>query len=494
MEELNKFIEYNYKICDLEYIINLLNWELRINANECLKEYIIKQITNTEEKLYKLKTATEYETLINDCIKSNNFQKLPIEEQRYILNIKRRYDQNKKIPKDFYLKYIEICNVTNMVWETAKKENNYEKYKPYLNDMLKMTKQYYSYISNGKNLYDTMLEQYEINVTSETIDRLFNKLKEFLIPFIKDNITKESDKLEISYTEEELKSAAKYLLDYIGFDMNKGSLGIYPHGYTEKICNDDVRIAFRHTTDPIDFVTTIIHEGGHGIFEQNINKELSKYTNECVENLNALHESQSRFYENILGRNINFWIPIYDDIKKMLKLDLTLEEFYKRLNQIKPSLIRVEADEVTYCLHIIIRYEIERDLFLEKITIDDLPTIWNNKMKEYLNVEVDSDSNGLMQDVHWSEGEFGYFPSYLLGTIYDGMFIEALEENFGSIDNLLKEGKIKEITKYLINNIYCNGEAYCSEEVINRVCGKELSEKPIINYFVKKYKKTNDKK
>lgn len=351
-----------------------------------------------------------------------------------------------------------------------------------------MTKQYYRFMDPNKDLYDIMLDYHEIGLTSDIIDSLFNELKISLIPLIK---KVKSKKIDVTYkqqfTDSTLLDSAKILLEYIGFDFKRGALGIYPHGFTTKIAYDDVRIAFRQTDDPTDFVSTIIHEGGHGLFEQRMNKELGQYENECIANLCALHESQSRFYENILGRNINFWYPIYDELSKKLNLNLTLYEFVEQLNTVKVGPIRVEADELTYCLHIIIRYEMERAIFKENVSVDELPNMWNQKMHDYLGVDIKNNIDGLVQDVHWSEGEFGYFPSYLLGTIYDGMFLENVEENLGPIDELLKDGNIRYITDYLSNQIYQYGGAYNSLEVIERVCQKQLSVKPIINYFYKKY-------
>lgn len=247
---------------------------------------------------------------------------------------------------------------------------------------------------------------------------------------------------------------AEILLNYIGFDMDKGLLGVYPHGFTEKMSMNDIRIAFEHTDNPFEFVTTIIHEGGHGIFEQNIKENLARYENTTISNLYALHESQSRFYENVLGRNKNFWIPIYDEVSKKLHLNLSLDEFINALNNPVPNAKRTISDELTYCMHIILRYEIETAIFNDNISLDELPNLWNQKMKEYLGVVVQNDADGLMQDVHWSEGSFGYFPSYLLGNIYDGMFIEAIEKNLGNLDELLRNGRIKDITNYLIENIH----------------------------------------
>ena len=335
-----------------------------------------------------------------------------------------------------------------------------------------------------------MLNEYEAGLTSDDIDKLFSELKEKILPII----PKEgglTSFIKINASESDVMKCAEFLLDYIGFDMNKGKLGFYPHGFTEKIGNNDVRIAFKKTDNALDFVSTIIHEGGHGILEQNVNSNLTKYECMTCEGINALHESQSRFFENMLGRNINFWIPIYDKVKEMLGLDADINEFVKGLNSPVASLVRTEADELTYCMHIILRYEIERDLFSGKINVDDLPNVWNQKMKEYLGVEVINDKDGVMQDVHWAEGDFGYFPSYLIGSIFDGMFLEIIENDLGSIDEILKSGNIKVITKYLIENIYVNGAAFTGREVLEKFGRSNLSVVPLVNYFYKKYGNKN---
>ena len=203
----------------------------------------------------------------------------------------------------------------------------------------------------------------------------------------------------------------------------------------------------------------------------------------------GIHESQSRFYENILGRNKNFWLPIYEKLGALLPQfqAISLEEFYQEINHVRNSFIRVDADEVTYCLHIIIRYEMEKAIFRDNVSVDELPAMWNNKMEEYLHITPRNDAEGILQDSHWSGGSFGYFPSYLLGSIYDGMFLEKIEEELGDIDTILAEGRILEITKWLNENIHVYGTTRTPKQVIAEVCGKELSAKPLMKYFTKKY-------
>lgn len=488
--KLEKLRKYQKEIFDLQHCINVIGWDLRISTPRDEKEEVVALISGLEDKLFKLQTNNDYEILLKGAIESDEFKELSLSEQRYINNLLKNYYKKVNVPNDFYIEYTEFLHKSTIVWEEAKKNNDYNIFKLYLEKVIELTKKYYSYINFDGDLYDVMLNEYEAGLTSDDIDKLFSELKEKILPII----PKEgglTSFIKINASESDVMKCAEFLLDYIGFDMNKGKLGFYPHGFTEKIGNNDVRIALKKTKNALDFVSTIIHEGGHGILEQNVNSNLTKYECLTCEGINALHESQSRFFENMLGRNINFWIPIYDKVKEMLGLDVDINEFVKGLNSPVASLVRTEADELTYCMHIILRYEIERDLFSGKINVDDLPNVWNQKMKEYLGVEVINDKDGVMQDVHWAEGDFGYFPSYLIGSIFDGMFLEIIENDLGSIDEILKSGNIKVITKYLIENIYVNGAAFTGREVLEKLGRSNLSVVPLVNYFYKKYGNKN---
>ena len=488
MTLLNQLFKYQEEIANLQYTINILEWELRVVAPKGSQDELINLISYYETKLFNCLTKDSYGKLLYKIYSASLFYKLSEPEQRYIKNLLRKYEESIKIPKDFYARYITLKSKSNIVWQEAKRTSNYDLFKPYLEKIITMTKRYYRFIdSDNPNLYDVMLNHYETGMTSEIIDKLFGKLKEKILPIMptkQNNLTLP----ELKVDTQDLLNCANFLLDYIGFDLNRGTIGIYPHGFTSKISANDIRIAFKYTKS-ISFVSTIIHEGGHGIFEQNISKKLSRYENTMVDYLYALHESQSRFYENILGRNINFWIPIYDKVKEILHLEIPLEKFISLLNNSNPNLIRTESDELTYCMHIILRYEIERDIFNGNLSVDDIPDVWNKKVKEYFNLTVDSSTNGVLQDIHWSDGDFGYFPSYLLGNIYDGMLLQAIERDLGNINDILKNGQIKEITKYLVEKIYKNGGAYTSLEIIERLCHTEISVDPIVSYFEKKYKK-----
>lgn len=474
-----KLMELITDITDLEYTINLINWELRISASNDSKDYLIDVISRLEKKYYNIITSNEYGSLLKEELDNKVLSDI---ERIQISNLYNDYKKNKCIDEDFYIEYNKNILISTKVWEKAKKENNYELFKPYLKKNIEMTKKYYSYINNNDNLYDTMLGEYEKGINMNLLDSLFDKLKEYLIPLIKKIKTNSSD-IRINYSDEEIKNISSYLLNYIGFDLNKGLVGIYPHGFTTKINSKDIRIAIENSDNPLNFVKTIIHEGGHGIFEENVDYNIAKYSNNSLNNIYALHESQSRFYENILSRNKNFWIPIYNDIKKLLKIDIDIDEFMDKYNVVVPSLIRTEADEITYGLHIIIRYEIEKEIFNNNLSVDDIPKIWNKKMEEYLGIVPKNDNEGLMQDIHWAECAFGYFPTYLLGNIYDGMLVKLVEEKLGNIDDILKKGDIKKITKFLNELIHKYGNTYSFKELVN----KEISVDSLIEFYNNRY-------
>ena len=487
MEKMDKLLNYLQEIADNCYISSLMHWEMDIVAPKKSIDYLINVKTKVETKTFELATNKEYKKLLDDVINSKEYDSLSIEEQRYIKELQEEYEKDERVPSNFYEEYSELRSKANAIWVEAKRQKDYDIFKPYLEKIIDMTKKYYEYrYPNATNLYDCMLNEYETDMTSEIIDKLFADLKKELIPIIKQLKPVKEQETKQEHTNEELIKIAKYILNYIGFDNDRGTLGIFPHGYTCKLTNDDIRITLSDNKNIIDFVTTVIHEGGHGIFEQSVGENLSKFPIYGVGKF-ALHESQSRFYENILGRNINFWKPIYDEIKQDMKLEISLEEFIKILNQAQPSFIRTQADELTYCLHIILRYEIEKDLFDGKITVEELPRIWNEKTKEYLGLEVQNNADGILQDVHWSQGNFGYFPSYLIGSILDGMLMKNIEENLGNINELLASGKITEITNYLKENIHKYGGTYTINELTKRLCRKELTVEPLIEYFKEKY-------
>ena len=486
---MKEFINYLNEINDNKSMLIMLMWEIDTKAPKDSIDYYSEVFTKLENKIFEMSTSDKYIELLDKAINSKEFSSLEEHKKLYYLHLKEDYEKEKRIPKDFYSDYSKQKLKSRQSWAEAKEKNNYSIFKPDLEKIINMSKELYSYIyPDSENIYDDMLSEFERGIKSKDIDPLFEELKKEIIPIINNLKPEELKSINREYSESELYDISKYLLDYIGFNNDKGTLGIYPHGYTSKLSKNDCRIAFKMNNDAIETASTIIYEGGHGIFELYSEKDFNELNMIDVD-LTALHESQSRFYENILGRNINFWIPIYDEFKKKAKLDISLDEFMKYLNNAKKSLIRTEADELTYCLHIIIRYELEREIFNGNIDLNKLPEMWNQKYKEYFGLDIENDSDGILQDMHWSDASFGYFPDYLLGSIFDGMLLEKINEDLGDVDTILKEGRIKEITNYLNKNIHKYAGAYNIFETCRRVCKKDMNVKPLVEYFKRKYER-----
>ena len=487
-----KLKEHMKQMDQYRTIKNLLYWDLATMTPEKGVESKASAIGYFSTEAFRLSTSKEYGELLHKLSSSQEFQQLDDAMQVTVRRELRDYERFCRVPEDFYTEYVTLKARSQKAWETAKKASDFSLYAPYLDRIISMTKEYVRYMEPDQKPYEVLLDMFEEGIDSETIDRLFGELKEGLQPLLKKIREAGQPDLSVlkgSYDISAQKEVQKMLLSYMGFDFEKGTVAESEHPFTSEIGADDVRITnhFREE-DPLAAIYSAIHEGGHAIFGQNISPDYA-HTSVMQVDMMGLHESQSRFYENILGRNPGFWAPIYPKLGELLPhfQEVPFDTFLKAINYVEPSMIRIDADEVTYCLHIILRYEIERAIFNDQVTTDELPALWNDKMEELLGIRPANDAEGVLQDTHWSDGSFGYFPSYLLGSIYDGMFLEAIEQELGSIDEILKNGDIMQITKWLNTNIHQYGSLYTSRQVIERLCHKEISAKPLLDYFNKKY-------
>ncbi|MCC8051755.1 MAG: carboxypeptidase M32 [Clostridiales bacterium] len=491
---LEQFKEYLHKMRQYDHVLTLLYWDLSTLAPEKGVEARMNAINYFSTESFRLSTADEYGEMLKELSKPEQFDALDETMQLTVKRYLRDYERFKRIPEEFYSSYTEVKTRSERAWEKAKRAADFSQFAPHLEKVISMTKEYVHYMEPDEEAYEVLLDLYEEGMDSKTIDRVFDELKEGLLPLLKkieESGRPDLSALEGTYDMEAQKKVQDMLLSYIGFDKDAGATAESEHPFTTDLCIGDVRVTNHYSEkDPISAMFSAIHEGGHAIFGQNIDPAYEDTALEQV-NMMGLHESQSRFFENILGRRRSFWVPIYDKLGELLPQfrKVPLDTFCRAINDVHPSLIRTEADEVTYCLHIILRYEMEKAIFRDNTPVDELPQLWNDKMEELLGIRPENDGEGILQDMHWSDGSFGYFPSYLLGSMYDGMFLEALEKEKGSVDTILEEGRISEITSWLNEKIHRYGSRYTSAEVLQRVCGKELSAQPLLDYFNQKYAK-----
>ena len=492
MEEiLKKFREKIKEKKMIEGALAVLQWDLETTTPKKGKDYLAEIVGYLSMKEYILTASKEFE----ECVEflSKNLEKLNEIERKEIEELKEDIEKMKRIPAQEYQAYSELVARTQGVWEEAKAENNYEKYKKNLAKIFEYTIKFANYHKKDeKNLYDVILQEYEKGMTSEKLDEFFSLLKSEIVPLLKK--VKEAgnpDKKLLQKVDiEKQKQFNRFIGEYLGFDFDRGIGAESEHPFTMNITKNDVRLTTKYIeNNPMSAVFSTIHETGHGIYEQQIGDNLQDTILGTGGSM-GIHESQSRFYENIIGRDFHFWNHIYKRAQESFQFlkEVKLEDFYREINLVEPSLIRVEADELTYSLHIMVRYEIEKGIVDGTIDVDNLPKVWKEKMKEYLGVVPETDSEGVMQDVHWAAGLVGYFPSYALGSAYSAQIYNTMLKELNVVE-ILERGELDKIREWLGEKIHKYGKLKTTSEIIKEVTGEELNPKYYIEYLKEKYSK-----
>ena len=383
-------------------------------------------------------------------------------------------------------------------WQKAKRANKYKMFEPKLLKLIELTKQRAKKLNPKIKAYDVLLDDYEEGMTIKKYDEFFSLIKKELLPLIK-KIDKKKNYIDDSflykyYPAEKQAKFMKDILKYLHYDNSWGYLGETEHPFTVGISKDDVRITTNYDEHNISSaIFSTIHEAGHAFYEHQVDGKYDKYYF-LHEMSSGMHESQSRFFENYLGRRESFFKTLYPKLQKLFPenlSDVTLEQFIKAINVSRCSLIRTEADELTYPIHVLIRYELEKDIFAGKADLKNLDKLWKKKYKEYLGVDVPTDTDGILQDVHWANALFGYFPTYALGSAIGAQLLNKIEKDM-NIDELLSKGKFKQITDYLKNNVQKYGALYDYNKILKLATGESFKPKYYINYLKKKYSKLYD--
>ena len=404
-----------------------------------------------------------------------------------------KYQKIKNITPEFDLKMSNIFSRSYNTWLKAKEAKDYNLFKDVFKEVIDIEKEAVGYRENKlPNYYDNLLNDCEEGLLQEDLDPFFKELKEGLIDLInkiknsKHVIRRDFLNRKVPIHKQELFS--KYLLELNGYNFNKGVLSTTEHPFTSDIAKNDARVTTHYHEDMVlSNIYSIIHEGGHAILMQNEREEdYEHFINDYV--TNGMHESVSRFYENIIGRSKEYvhliypkFIEIFDEFK-----DISEQELYEAINIVEPSLIRTEADEVTYGLHIIIRYEMEKMICNNQIQVEDIPAMWNKLYKDYLGLDVPNDAEGVLQDVHWTSG-FGYFPSYAIGNCYNAMYLKRLEKELPFKELILK-GDFKTINQWMKDNVFIHANVLTPKEWIKELTGESLSPKAFLEYLNNKYK------
>lgn len=398
-------------------------------------------------------------------------------QRRQVEVLRKGYDQMHKVPAQEYVEYSVLLNTAQNVWEKAKNANDFPSFAPYLEKIVAFNRKFAGYYHPEMAPYDALLNQYEEGLNMATLDGFFAELRKVIVPLIeKVQAAPEirDDFLYRHYPVEVQSKFSDYLMEVMGLDRKHCGIAQTEHPYTTNFNNKDVRITTHYYEDSLaSSMFSVIHEGGHALYELGAD-DCYNYT--CLSGgvAMSIHESQSRFYENLIGRSESFVHAIFPKVKEFFPeqlADVDETMFYRAINKAQPSLIRTEADELTYALHIMIRYELEKQLIGGTLEVADVPREWNRLYKAYLGVDVPDDTRGCLQDSHWSGGMIGYFPSYALGSAYGAQMLAKMQEEIGNVFPDVAKGDLHRVTGWLREKIHRHASFIKPGELFESVCG-----------------------
>ncbi|MNM31033.1 putative metalloprotease YpwA [compost metagenome] len=491
----NDFAVLLAKMSGYREAIGLLHWDLRTGAPRKGAEVRAKTIGMLSGEHFKLETSPEMGRFTELFSQPEANTQLSAAQRKIVEDCRKEYERSQSISPEKYEEYAVLAAHSETMWESAKAENDFASFEPYLSKIVAFKQEFIDSWGVKGTRYDTLLDMYEPDLTVAKLDEIFGKLRSRLVP-LAEKIAASPHQPDAAFLEGEFPSDRQeefglFLLKQMGYDFEAGRLDESVHPFATGLNPGDVRITTNYVLDNVtSSLFSCLHEGGHALYEQNISKDLVGTPLAQGASM-GIHESQSRLWENMIGRSRAFWQRYYSDLQSRFSEKFAyvdMEDFYRAINRVENSLIRIDADELTYNLHIIIRYEIEKLIFNEGLQVKDLPEVWNAKYKEYLGVVPPTDSLGVLQDVHWSGGDFGYFASYSLGNMYAAQFLNTLRKELPEFDSLVASGNLLPIKEWLTEAIYRYGMSETPSQIIERVTGEPLSPDYLADYLEQKYR------
>lgn len=408
---------------------------------------------------------------------------------------RRNYDRATKLPKRLVEELSHTRTLAQHAWIEARKANDFPKFQPWLEKINGLLREMAHVFREGDQpLYDTLLDEYEPGGKSVEIQKVFSKLKTELVPLVEAianaSVKPSAEIVQRHYPEAAQAKFAQQAAAAIGFDFEKGRIDISAHPFCSGFGPGDCRLTTRYDEqffNPAFF--GVLHEAGHGMYEQGLNAD--DFGTAMGESTSlGIHESQSRMWENLVGRSRAFWDHMFPPARQQFPDALnsvSVDDFYRAINIVEPSMIRVEADEVTYNLHIMLRFELEQVLLSGDLPVADLPGAWNEKFEEMFSLRPKTDAEGCLQDVHWSAGLLGYFPTYALGNMYAAQFFTAAEKQLGNLHEMFARGEFAPLLTWLRENIHCKGRQYFAPRLLEVVTGEKLSHEPLVAQLKAKF-------
>ena len=486
----NVYRDTMQKAADVNFASAVLGWDQEVYMPPKSAPYRGRQLATLAAIAHDMLTDEKHGTILQELNADEGLNDAELANVRLSLY---DYEKNKKLPSAFVEELSTQASECFNAWLEARKQNDFSIFAPSLAKMIALKKKQAELYGYEGHPYDALLNDYERGITVAALDPVFEGIKKDL-PVLLDKIKSvpqvSNDSLHQFFQVQKQWDFSLEVLKQMGYDFEAGRQDYSEHPFTTSFSATDVRVTTR--ADENNFASMLwscIHEGGHGLYEQGLPEE--EYGLPLGEAASlGIHESQSRLWENCIGRGYDFWEGFYPKLKNYFKSQLgkvSLEDFYKAMNKVAPSLIRTEADEVTYHFHVLIRYEIEKQLICGDIDVNSIPALWNSMYEKYLGVTPPDDKSGVLQDVHWAHGSFGYFPTYTLGSFYAAQLFEQVQKDIPFLLTMVADGEFGNLLKWLREKVHIHGRRYTSEELCTRITGRGLDASSFMRYITKKY-------
>ena len=468
----------------------LLDWDQQTHLPKSGADFRAAQLAYFAGEIHQRRTSPKLLDWMNELIESPDFAQAPTELKTNVSVLKREHEKSSKIPNDLVKAMAQASAQGHQYWLDAREKNDFKLLASPLENIFKLKREQSEAVGYTDSPYDVHIDDYEPGCTTQSIKEQFGAIKNDLVEITSaaSNAPNQPSTyvLEADVHTKNQKALSKKISQEIGFDYNRGRLDESAHPFSSGLGPDDIRITTRYNEQSFEeSLFGTLHEAGHAMYEQGLRADQYGLASGKYCSL-GIHESQSRLWENLVGRSRGFWIHFYDltkDLTNGALDDVPLNTFYRAINAVRPSLIRVEADEVTYNLHIIIRFELELDMIEGSLSITDLPDAWNQKYKDYLGITPDSYNTGVMQDIHWSAGLIGYFPTYTLGNIYASQLFNKANDELGDLNTLFEQGEFHSLRNWLNKNVHQLGRRYDAVKLIEHVTGAPANPIHLISYL-----------
>lgn len=492
-EKLNTLKEILGEVSDLNRAQAVLGWDQQVNMPPAGGEARGQQLGTLGKIAQEKFIADEVGTLLEDLRREFAGADPASDEASMIRVASRNYNKARRVPPSFIVEQEVVSSKAFEAWREARSKSDFSIFRPHLEKVLDLVHKYISFFPPADHPYDTLLDDFEPGMKTADVREIFDGLRPRQVALIKAITSRKQvkdDFLHRKFNEKKLWDFGVNVISKFGYEFSRGRQDKAPHPFETTFSVNDVRITTRYEADnPMAMVFSTLHESGHAMYEQGVNPAYDRTPLESGTSL-AVHESQSRMWENLVGRSLPFWEHFYPQFKKLFPSQLegvSLKSFYRAINKVEPSLIRVNADEATYNMHIMLRLEMEIAMVEGMVRVKDLPELWNTKMREYLGITPPNDAKGVLQDIHWSGGSIGYFSTYALGNLISAQLWERINKDIKNLEDQIRKGEFGELLGWLRRNIHQHGQKFEPQDLVQRVTGSKITPAPYVRYLTKKY-------